>query len=101
MTYRDLTFINNFIFINVGENAFVKSINVFPNPTKDNVDVKLNRLYENINVKVATIEGKIIDSFRIKSASEFQFNFSGSAGVYFLYFTIGTGENIVYKIVKE
>ena len=92
---------HNFIFINVRENAFVKSINVFPNPTKDKVDVKLNRIFDNINVHISTLQGKIIDTFRIESASEFQFNFNASTGIYFLDIITNTGEEFVYKIVKE
>ena len=79
----------------------MKSINVYPNPTKDKVDVKLNSVYEELNVKVSNLQGKIIDSFRIESASEFQFKFNASTGIYFLDIITSTGKEFVYKIVKE
>lgn len=84
----------------IGEGAIM---NVYPVPTKGDVNVEINGLTKDATLTITNVVGEVIESRNIKglsSVSEMISIANNPNGVYFLKLTTG-GESTVQKIVLE
>lgn len=84
----------------IGEGAVM---NVYPVPTKGDVNVDINGLTKDATLTITNVVGKVIESRNIKGLSSVSETISianNPNGVYFLKLTTG-GESTVQKIVLE
>lgn len=59
-----------------------KAFNVFPNPTDDVITISLDGSYDNFNVEVRDLQGKLIDSKSSEKDAQIQVNIKGESGIY-------------------
>ena len=79
------------------------SINIYPNPIKDIAvfNIESDKTY-NLNVKLASLDGKIVKSFKIINAVAYTLNLGGlSPGVYISNFYDGNVLVATKKIIKK
>ena len=84
----------------IADNAIVKQINVFPNPTKDIVSINLGMEYKNISVNIMDVTGKIVKTAKFDKTQQFTLSLNNPAGIY--YIEVNTGKDkAVIKLLKE
>lgn len=82
--------------------AILKDISIYPNPTSNIVNINLNKTYKATTIKVSNILGQVILLKKYKNAQNIAVNIEGASGVYFVEIDSNTEEvHQVYKIVKK
>ena len=82
------------------ENSFGDGLVVYPNPTNGNFSIDLGAVYENTQVFITDISGKLIESKTIAQSQVLNLSINEPAGIYLV--TIQSGElEAVIQIVKE
>lgn len=92
-------------FTNVRKNEAATSVTVFPNPATDFVNISLNNdaTAQELDVKVRTIDGKLIyrQSYKNNFGDTYQLNISDwSKGVYIMHISDGKNTEIK-RIIKK
>jgi hypothetical protein len=72
----------------------------YPNPTKDDINIILNKTYKVVAIQISDISGKIIDVKEFKNSRNLNFKLNASPGLYFLNIEADT-EKHNFKIVKK
>ena len=70
-------------FLDVDENP-EKSINVYPNPVSDILNININGNYKNIILKIYNMEGKLVDYKKYRSTSFISLNFNKKPSLYLI-----------------
>ena len=85
----------------LGNETFLKSkMKVYPNPTKDNISIDFDTIYEKIDISVTNAIGQEIQFSTFESMNTISIEMPKSEGLYFV--TIKTNEGkVTYKIIKE
>lgn len=86
--------------LSVIENSFGKELAVYPNPTNSDFSIDLDQVYENTNVSITDINGRLIDSKSFYQTQTIDFPFDASAGVYLVMVHSGEKKS-VFKLVKQ
>jgi hypothetical protein len=73
--------------VGILENNFGTDINVYANPTSQDVTIDLGAKYSNIEVRVTNALGQIIDTKQIASSSAIDITLNGARGTYILEIT--------------
>jgi hypothetical protein len=83
------------------DDIFAGSIAVYPNPIQDKATIELDKIYENVTVKIMNVLGEEMYFNRYANTNKMQVNLSGATGIYFA--VIQTNENIFesVKLVKK
>jgi hypothetical protein len=77
------------------------SVNVFPNPAIDQVQLKFENLKDAVTIDLLTAEGKLLQSQNIKTAGDVMFDVSTySTGTYLLSVKDNHSKIKTYKIIK-
>lgn len=78
-------------------------INIFPNPTKDFITIKLNEIYQNVSYSIFNLNGKLIERKDITSIALVDINLSNyKPGIYFIKLTEkSNGKSFKVKVIKE
>ncbi|MHC1774362.1 MAG: T9SS type A sorting domain-containing protein [Lentimicrobium sp.] len=82
------------------ENSFGKRLFVYPNPTNGNFSIDLGAVYENVQILIADISGKLIDSRNIGESQSLNLSIEGQAGIYVLSVQ-ADNKKAVIRLVKE
>jgi hypothetical protein len=86
--------------VGILENTFSPKIKVFPNPTSGKVLVAFDETFNNAEITLTDLKGKIVFTKQLDVTKEALLEIEESAGVYFL--TIKTPNELsVVKLVKE
>ena len=85
--------------LSVNDNMF-NDVLIYPNPTKDLVNLNFGKNYDNISVELADIHGKVIYIHKYKNTDVVELSINAASGLYFLNL-IADDKKSVHKIVKE
>lgn len=76
------------------------NIIIYPNPTKGKISIDFGKEYENANIEITDVTGKIVYSFSFVKAGFAEINLNQETGLYFL--KISSTENeMTFKLIKE
>ncbi|MBN4073066.1 T9SS type A sorting domain-containing protein [Crocinitomix catalasitica] len=101
-TCSDTTACMPIIFDEVEENGFSETIVLFPNPTENNVSIDLGDEYEQIEVTITDLSGRIIRSEIYHNISSIeQLEAPIESGTYFVILSAEGGEKAVIRLVKK
>lgn len=76
-------------------------ITVYPNPTEGKVIVNFENAIDQFDIKLLTIEGKLIKSKTLYQTNNFELNITEAPGIYFLEITDKNDQKAVIRIVKK
>jgi plastocyanin len=77
------------------------NVTFYPNPTSKEIIIELDRVYDNIYVKLSSINGQLISINEYGSASKIYFEIEEPSGIYFIEVSNNTGEIAKLKVVKK
>lgn len=86
--------------LSIEENSFGNELVVYPNPTNSHFSIDLGQVYENTNVSIADINGRLIDSKSFHQTQTIDFPLEASAGVYLVIVNSGEKKS-VFKLIKQ
>jgi len=86
--------------IGIKDNALSEYIHLYPNPTNGQFTIELSSLIENLNVKIYSVDGKIISQHQIKNQLLIPLSIDASTGVYFVELT-SASSNAIIKVIKK
>ena len=86
-----------------GVNDFNKltNINIYPNPTKDNIQIDLGGSNLSITATLCNVLGEVIINENYSTVSQFYMDIEAPKGIYFLIVETNRGESVTQKIIKE
>lgn len=90
------------IVANLGLHSTMKNIPVtmYPNPTKELVNLIFDKLHENIQIRISDSQGRIVSQLQYEMIEHVTIDIIGEPGVYFI--TIDSSDSqSVYKCIKE
>ena len=82
------------------ENSFGNNLLVYPNPTSGNFSVDLGAAYENSQITIIDISGKLIDSKTITQSQTLNFSLKEPAGIYIVSIQ-AEDKKAVIRLVKK
>jgi len=75
-------------------------ISLYPNPTHGSFIIEFANYYDDINIRLRNVTGKVVSNYNYKSAKRIDYNLHGQKGLYFLEIKTNEG-NIVLKVIKN
>ena len=83
------------------EDNLLTSINFYPNPIQDKLNIQLSQNHENVNVSIYNVLGKKLfeKGFKNKSTIEIDFNFP--KGIYLSKITVENATTRTLKLIKN
>lgn len=82
------------------ESSFGDKFNVYPNPTDGNFSVNLGDVYENSEVLITDLSGKLIDSKTMTQSQTLNLLIEGPAGIYIVSIQAGDKKAVIRLIKK-
>lgn len=79
----------------------VNEIKVYPNPTKDKIEIELRRQYERISIVIKNYFGQMIDKIDFKKCQICQISIPETKGFYFVEISCDDKVKTVVKVLKE
>ena len=89
------------VTLGIPENSFSDTFKVYPNPTYGNFIIELNDTYEDLDVVLYSLTGKLLKKKHVENASQIQLNIDSAPGIYMLKITGSNGENAFMKVIKR
>jgi len=87
--------------VGIDENGTLSGINIYPNPTSNNLTIELGVLSTEVNLTLTSVEGKIVYQENNITTNKVSVDMSNnSQGIYFLRVE-ANNKYKVYKVVKE
>jgi hypothetical protein len=90
----------NIITTAILENNFGSEFNIYPNPTKGNFSVDLDKTYNSILITIADLSGRLIESKEYNGTNLLNLKIDEPAGIYLLKIETGN-QKAVIRLVKE
>tara|TARA_R110002072_G_scaffold300932_1_gene479242 strand:+ start:37130 stop:40639 length:3510 start_codon:yes stop_codon:yes gene_type:complete len=87
--------------VGIAENTFGTDINVYPNPTSQELTIDLGAEYSNIIVRITNALGQIIDVKNISQANNINLTLDGAPGTYILEINADSGVTARVRVIKE
>lgn len=76
-------------------------LSIYPNPTNGTMNIDLGQSFQNVNIQVYSIEGKLVDSFYLGTASNAVVNINENSGIYFVNVKVDGGLETTLKVIKK
>jgi hypothetical protein len=86
--------------VGILENSFGNRLLVYPNPTNGNFSIDLGAIYENAQITIMDISGKLIDSKNISQSQVLNLAIEVPAGMYIVSIQAGNKKAVI-RLVKE
>jgi hypothetical protein len=86
--------------VGIVENSFGDGLFIYPNPTNGNFSIDLGALYENAQVSITDISGKLVESKSIAQSQVLNLTIEEPAGIYLISIQAGNKKAVI-KLVKE
>ena len=86
--------------LGVVENSFKNHIKVYPNPTNGNFSIDLGKVYENTNIVIANIDGKLVKSKTVVQSQVLNLTIEEPSGVYIIRIQ-SSSESAVIRLIKN
>jgi len=83
------------------ETALLNIVDYYPNPTNKDITIELDRIYNNISVKLSSINGQLISINEYGSASKIYFEIEEPSGIYFIEVSNKEGQIAKLKVIKK
>ncbi|MEJ6694373.1 MAG: T9SS type A sorting domain-containing protein, partial [Chitinophagales bacterium] len=96
----DTTACVNIITTGILENNFGSEFNIYPNPTKGNFSVDLDKTYNSILITITDLSGRLIESKEYNGTKLLNLKIDEPAGIYLLKIETGN-QKAVIRFVKE
>jgi photosystem II stability/assembly factor-like uncharacterized protein len=80
--------------------AIFGDINLYPNPTKGDFIIDFSKLYNELEILIYDINGRIIDEYKLENKSRINLNPDISAGLYFIKIK-NSSQSTVLKLIKK
>ena len=84
----------------IDSNTFEKVITAFPNPTNGNVNIDLGITYNVIEATITDSQGRIINEFNFQGVQNFDIEFEGLPGIYFIIINADSN-NANLRLIKK
>jgi hypothetical protein len=85
--------------LNISESVF-GDIKLYPNPTIGDFIIDFSKSYNELEILIYDINGRIIDEYKLENTSRINLNPNISAGLYFIKI-INSSQSIVLKLIKK
>ena len=82
-------------------NTVSNSLIAYPNPTTSKVEIRLNKTYSNVSVKVTDITGRVVSTHQYQNVSNLHLDVDAPSGIYFIEIITDGNEKTVLKLIKE
>lgn len=99
--YSDTSRCYPYFPIGLPKQSFQEGIVVYPNPTNEKLSIRLNKNYKNIQLRVISIHGQVVQEKLVSEQQLIELNLNGKAGIYFIQLTNQAGERANFKVVKQ
>ncbi len=76
-------------------------ISVFPNPTIENVTVRLAETAQVVSCNVVNVLGQTIYHHNFENVSQFKIQFPHATGMYFIELRLDNSQRLIKKVIKE
>lgn len=76
-------------------------LQVYPNPTKENIHIVFSNEQEQVRVRLENILGQTVQENNYNSAQQITLDIKEQSGIYFLHIFTNTGQKQFIKIIKE
>jgi len=86
--------------VGIIENTFGSEILIYPNPTSGNFSIDLGAVYENADILITGLKGKLIDSKTITQSQTINHSIKEPAGVYIVSIQ-ADDKKAVIRLIKE
>lgn len=86
--------------IGIVENNFGNGLLIYPNPTSGNFTIDLGASYENTQILITDLSGKVVQSQNVRQEQMLNLSIEEPAGIYFVSIQSGN-QKAVIKMVKE
>ena len=93
----------NDTYASLGIESFGKpsDFNVYPNPTKSDFTIELDKEYSEINTTITNLLGQVIASERFVNTHTLDLKINNANGIYFVNVTTSEGLSETIKIIKQ
>jgi Concanavalin A-like lectin/glucanases superfamily/Secretion system C-terminal sorting domain len=88
------------ISVSTSNLTFQQNVELFPNPTSDNIFVKLNNQHKSILIILTNVQGKTILTKKLYDVNDFNLEIPDQKGIYFLQLIDQKNNTIARKIIK-
>ena len=83
------------------ENLYLtNSLNLFPNPTTERVNIELNKFMSKVTVYLSNSLGEVIFHHEYEDTNQISFNIDSTDGIYYLKINSDSSNSQIIKIVK-
>ncbi len=86
--------------VGVIENSFGNNLQIYPNPTHGNFSIELGTIFENLEVLITDLSGKVIISKNIAPSKIVNLSIEEPAGIYIVSIRAGN-QKAVIRLIKE
>ncbi|OMP30095.1 LamG-like jellyroll fold domain-containing protein [Mangrovimonas sp. DI 80] len=87
--------------LGIEDNLFAYGLQLYPNPTFENLNVSLNDVYETVEAQLVSITGKVVGQYQFSNTNGFSLDLNNvNSGVYFLNLKAEQLEAVTLKVVK-
>ena len=90
-----------FELTSVFNRSFPTDLSIYPNPTEGTVTLDLGVEYETVYVHLYDMAGKMVSNDVFTSRQEITYFVEGDKGLYFMHLISGSGEQAVFKVIKQ
>ena len=91
----------NIIILSISNNDFGKQLVLYPNPTRENITILFNQVYQDVNISLLDVTGRIIRTDDYKQTNRIEFKINEARGNYFLQVETLSGKSAIFKVLKE
>lgn len=99
--YSDTSNCYPYFPIGLPKQSFQEGIVVYPNPTNEKLNIRLNKNYKNVQLRVISIHGQVVQEKQINQQQLIELNLTGEPGIYFVQLSNQAGERANFKVVKQ
>ena len=77
------------------------NVTFYPNPTSKQITIELDRIYDNISVKLTNINGKLISINKYGPISKLELEIKEPSGIYFIEVLSSNEQLSMQKVIKK
>lgn len=81
-------------------NESTNGFQLFPNPTSQELTLTLGEDYDNIEVRVYDLTGRLINQYRFGASDNISFELNGNRGTYFVEILLNDARREVFNVLK-
>jgi|GEM_PF-3429550 len=100
------TFLSKFVQLGIitsyNQSTFIQNKNnIYPNPTKGNLNIQLDQYYQNINLRILDINSRIVNDYHWNNSNLLNYHIEGPSGLYTLELQLNDEDPKYYKVIKQ